>query len=316
METQTIITKRAVEDVGQQISRELANYLINGFKQKFPEEKPVVFIGRETIMKALENLDNVSGIRFMYGYGSANDAASRVLLLIPCNNTSTHLAIPNSIILPQGYMASTGNRVSFEKIWQLLYNHTARFSKYLPELAYNKIMRGTFMGINSLVTLLESADCAGINFNFGYDQTMTEAGAQNRPVFEAVNIEGFSFDPPWDFTQPCPTMCNGTIMENIIEADIENHKNNFDVLSLGHNFRDEYLLKEEGNGPLVEMYYYVNPSINEKITAVKNTGQTYENSYEPQIAAFNNLLAGGDFEEAGALFKSTINGMMDTYLFQ
>jgi hypothetical protein len=315
METQTIIQKRAAEDVGQPISTELAAYLTNGFKQKFPGEKPVVFIAKETVMKAIEGLDNVSGIRFMYGYESVNDAASRVLLLIPCNNTSTHLAIPNSIILPQGYMANTGKRIGFEKTWQLLYNHTARFTQYFPELAYHEIMRGTFIGINSLLTLLKNEDCAGINFNFGYDESLSMPSARNRPVFEAIDTLGF-FDPPgWDFTSPCPAFCDFTMMNNINRvAEI----NNTDIqrLRLDNHFRDEYLLKQDGNGALVEMYYYVNPSIQEKVMGDKNAGELYESIYHPQIIAFNNLLAEGNYDEAKVVFKRTVYGMMETYLFQ
>jgi len=316
METQTIVQKRAAEDVGQPISTELAAYLTNGFKQKFPDEKPVVFVAKETIMQAIEGLDNVSGIRFMYGYGSVNDAASRVLLLIPCNNTSTHLAIPNSIILPQGYMANTGKRVSFEKTWQLLYNHTARFTQYFPELAYHEIMRGTFMGINSLLTLLENEDCAGINFNFGYDDSLSIASARNRPVFQAVDITGLFLDPPpYDFTTPCPKVCDFTITDNINRV-AEINDTNIQRLEFDIHFRDEYLLKQEGNGALVEMYYYVNPSIQEKVMGDKNAGELYESMHQPQITTFNNLLAEGNYEEAKAVFQNAVYGMIQTYLFQ
>jgi hypothetical protein len=319
MEAKTISTKRAAEDVGQQISKEFADYLVNGFKGKFPEETPSVFISRETIMQAIEGLDNVSGVRFMYGFESVNDAVSRLLLMIPCNNTSTHLAIPNSIILPQGYMAHNGTRVGFEKCWQLLYNHTARFSKYFPELTFNKIMRGTFIGVNSLLSLLETEGCTGIKFNFGYDDTMVEDSAKNRPVFEALNLWGEVLDLPVDFTQPCPSLCgfaNIDRMEQFASLNVENHKNDINGLILNRNFRDEYLLKTEGNGPLVEMYYYVNPSINEKIATIEKVGQVFGNSYESQITAFNNLLADGNYENAKEVFENTIYGMMETYLFQ
>jgi len=314
METQTISTKRAAQDVGQRISREFADYLTGGFKHKFPAEKPAVFIAKETIMRAFEHLDNVSGIRFMYGYESADDAGSRVLLLIPCNNTSTHLDIPNSIILPQGYMAHNGKRVSFEKTWQLLYNHTSRFSNYFPGLAYNKIMRGSFIGINSLVALLEMEGCIGINFNFGYDDTIAEAPAKNKPVFEAVNHKGDVLDI-LDFTTPCPAYCDIAVEYNSQVIGI----NTSDIgkcLELNKHFRDEYLLKQESNGAFVEMYYYVKPSILEKIAAVKNAGKIYEDTYQPQIAAFNRLLESGNYEGAKTAFENTIKGMMETYLFQ
>jgi len=313
METQAISTKRVAEDVGQQISGDFADYLTNGFKKKFPEETPSVFITRDTIMRAIDGLDNVSGVRFMYGFESADDSRSRIVLMMPCNNTSTHRAIPNSIILPQGYMAHNGTRVSFEKTWQLLYNHTVRFSKYLPELPFNKIMRGTFMGINSLLTILEIEGCAGINFNFGYDDTIVEPSARNKPVFEVANIGGLSFDPPWDFTKPCPDACDFTIVDHIDSiGHTDRTTGSLMELNLNGHFRDEYLLKADGNGPLVEMYYYVNPSINEKAALIEG----YNNSHQSQIAAFNKHLADGNYYEAKEVFENTINGMMETYLFQ
>jgi hypothetical protein len=319
MKTETITRKRNAEDVGQKISLELADYLKNGFKQRFPEEKPAVFISKESILKAIENIGDLSGIRFMYGLGVANDPKSKVVIMIPCNNTSTHLPIPNSIMLPQGYMAHTGDVVSFENTWKILYNHTVHFNRYFAELPFNKIMRGSFMGINSLLSLISIEDCAGINFNFGYDETISEIPARNRPVFEAVNIWGDVPDGPWDFTTPCPSLCDykdTQQMEQLAAVNIEQHQPAVTGLKLNSDFRDGYLLKQESNGSLVEMYYYATPSINEKMEAIRNSGAGYNSVYEPQIKLFNDLIAEGSFTEAKTIFESTITGMIDTYLFQ
>jgi hypothetical protein len=152
METQTIATKRAAQDVGQRISGKLSDYLKNGFKQKFPCEKSVVFVSKETILKSFEHPDQISGIRFMYGFENGGDPESRVLLLMPCNITSTDLSIPNIIVKPHGYLNNKGNRVSLEKSWEILYNHALRFSVYYPGQNFNKIMRGSFIGIRSLIS--------------------------------------------------------------------------------------------------------------------------------------------------------------------
>ncbi|MGZ3752206.1 MAG: hypothetical protein ACXVAU_13075 [Mucilaginibacter sp.] len=201
--------KRAAEDEGQRITRDVADYLISGFKKKFPNEKPGVFISRETIMKAVAHLDNISGIRFMYGYESVKNSEStvlsRVLLLIPCSNSSTD-QIPNSIILPEGYITHTGVTLGFEKSKQVLYNHAVHFSRYFPGLDFNKIMRGTFFGINSLMSMLNIKDCVGVNFYFGYDDEVSDVPRKNKPVFEPINSRGESLDT-FDLLPPCPPWC-------------------------------------------------------------------------------------------------------------
>jgi len=317
METQTIVISRTAQDIGQPISREFAGYLTNGFKHNFPGETTSVFISRETILKAIENLDHVSGIRFMYGFEDANNPESRVVLLLPCNDTSVHKAIPNTIILNEGYMAHTGIKVEFKKTWQLLYNHVVRFGSYFPQLPYNRIMRGTFMGINSLLSLLQTDDCAGIQFSFGYDDTVADVSARNKPVFEAVNFSGWLLDSPYDFTTPCPAYCDFTLMENIDQVAYANkNAGGFTGLTLTNHFRDEYLLKDVVYAPLVELFYYANPTITEKVTGDKKSLELYENTCRSQVAAFNRLLAEGNYHEAKTAFEDTLTTMMKTCLFQ
>ena len=318
MQTLTINTKRTAENVGQRISREYADRLINGFKQKFPNEKQLVFISKKTILNAIKQAENISGLRFMYGFDAMNDVDSRVILMVPCNNTSTQLAIPNSIILPEGYLTNKGTKLNFDKTWQVLYNHTLRFGKYFPEAAYNQIMRGSFIGINSLHTLLESEECIGINFNFGYDETIPDVASRNKPVFAAVNSFGFDIDI-FDFTMPCPSMCDPVPPFNLgkigaVDTKIQVEANN--SLKLTPQFRDEFLLKNVANGGLVEMFYYANPSIYEKVMAGDSSKELYESVQIPQITKFNSLIEKGNFEEAKIVFEKTIKGMIHTYLFQ
>lgn len=316
MKTQTIATKTAAQDVGQRISEELSNYLKNGFKQRFPDEKSDVFLSRETIMKSFEHLDEISGIRFMYGFENASDPESRVLLLMPCNITSTALSIPNIIVEPQGYFTDKGNRVSLEESWKILYNHTSRFSKYYPDQNFNKIMRGSFIGIRSLLSLLETDGCTGINFNFGYDDTISDISIKNKPVFIAVNSWGNDLDI-FDFTMPCPPTCPPPDKGHNSFHNLNTGRKytSMDSLSLTNHFRDEYLLKYEGNGPLVEMYYSVSPAINEKINAAKNN-KLEESTHKLKIHDFNKLINTGDYDQAKIKFESIIRSMMNTYLFQ
>ncbi|QNK63540.1 hypothetical protein H7F33_03275 [Pedobacter sp. PAMC26386] len=313
MKTQTITTKRAAQDVGQRINEELADYLKNEFKQQFPAEKLVVFLTRETIMKSFDHLGDVSGIRFMYGLEKAGDSRSRVLLLIPCNTTSTNLNIPNIIVDPKGYINDRGTQVNLEKSWEILYNHTAHFTSYYPEHNYRKIMRGTFIGIRSLLSMLEIDGCEGINFHFGYDNTVSDISEKNRPVFEAVNSWGDGLDL-FDFTSPCPVYCD---IETLNGSQNQSEKHtNLNGLVLNPHFRDEYLLKYKEMGPLVEMFYSVGPAIDERIIASKSNSKTEVNPCQVQIKALDKLVNAGKYEEAKDVFEVIVKDMMDTYLFQ
>ncbi|WP_152620380.1 hypothetical protein [Pedobacter lusitanus] len=317
MQTQTIATKRAAQDVGQRISVELSDYLKSGFKQRFPEEKTAVYLSKETILKSFEHSDKISGIRFMYGFENADDPESRVLLLMPCNITSMHLSIPNIMVEYKGYLTDKGTWVSLERSWELLYNHTLRFSAYYPHHNYNKIMRGSFIGIRSLLSLLDTEGCVGINFNFGYDDTISDISIKNKPVFEAVNSWGDGLDV-FDFTMPCPPTCSPTDPRSVGHhtENISKSYSHPDSLNLNTHFRDEYLLKYNDNGPLVEMYYSVSPAISEKLNAVLDSNSIEGHAHRLQIQDFNNLVNTGNYGEAKIVFERIVKEMMDIYLFQ
>jgi hypothetical protein len=208
METLTITSNQTVAIAGQTISREHADYLINGFKENFPNEKPTVFISKETLLKAASQIDNISGIRFMYGFEAVNNGEARVLsrmlVLKPCVNIAGE-AVPAAIALPE-YITDNGTIIDAEKSRRVLHNQTARFSRYFPNLGFDKIMRGVFISANSLFALVELHGCVGINFHFGYDEAISNAPERNKPVMEAINSQGecinFSLLSP-----PCPPMC-------------------------------------------------------------------------------------------------------------
>jgi hypothetical protein len=117
---------------------------------------------------------------------------------------------------------------------------------------------------------------------------------------------------------PCPATCPPLDpVHNVFHHQNTGAKNtNMDSLSLNNHFRDEYLLKFEGNGPLVEMYYSVSSAINEKMNAVKKSNSLEENEHRLKIQDFNNLVNAGDYDEAKTMFESIIKNMMNTYLFQ
>jgi hypothetical protein len=218
METLATSKVQGIENAGQIITREYADYLINGFKRRFPSEKSVVFISNETISKAIEGIKDITGIRFMYGFESIDKdgikVLSRTIILVPCagslNNNDA-----DSVVLPQGYITHTGKNVSFEKTKQLMYNHSIKFSKYFPNIEFNSIVRGGFVGINTLLSILETENSVGINFNFGYDDVIQDYQAKNKIVLEAIDASGFWIEV-FDQIPICPPVCG---MVNIFDID-------------------------------------------------------------------------------------------------
>jgi hypothetical protein len=96
MPYQNVSATRPAESVGEIIDSRYALQLIRGFKEKFPGEIAEIQIETKFIFESMENLSNISGVRFMYGMETAGDPASKVILLIPCNNTRGEGSIPNS----------------------------------------------------------------------------------------------------------------------------------------------------------------------------------------------------------------------------
>lgn len=209
METVTISTQRSIENAGHEISRAHADYLTEGFKLKFPKETQSVFISKETIMQSVSSLDNVVGLHFMYGYKAIDvngvKTLSRILVLIPCKEREDSERI-DLIFLPNGYYTNTGEKLSVEQTKLVLYNHAVHFAKYFSGSDFNKVIKGAFIGINSLIELLGAENCAGINFKFGFDARIDDVTLKNKPTLEAVDNFG-NFISTWGDGPICPPIC-------------------------------------------------------------------------------------------------------------
>jgi hypothetical protein len=313
----TLITpKKAAEFVGEIIENDIAERMIDDFKKEFPKEVSQVEISVETIFRSVENVSNVSGIRFMYGLESSDDPLSRVIVLIPCNNTSTHLSIPNSIIMPEGYLTHNGKRVSLKRTWELLFNHAVHYSTLLKEVKFNRIVRGDFVGIESLKQLCFGfANAKSISYYFGYDKDCADLPFRNKSVLQPKNETGIGFDIYMDFTRPCPPYCSDDcIISKMVQKNAEQNSND-EELNIYRGFRDRYLYENILSAPLVEMYYYISPVL---IEAIQQTGKedlVYSEIYFGPMQNCNDLIANSKFEEAKLLFEETINSLLKKYVF-
>src|SRR5450631_1545390 len=182
--------RRPAESVGEVIDTDYALQLIRGFAEKFPGEVSWISIDTATIFASVKNLSNVSGIRFMYGMELVGDPASKIILLIPCNDTSGGLGIPNTIVAPEGYLNNKGERVGLKRTWELLYNHAIHYAGLLPEIKFSHIFRGDYFGIASLTGLLkEDRRAHSIQYHFGFDVNITDPALRHKPVLNPVDSD-------------------------------------------------------------------------------------------------------------------------------
>ena len=318
MQYPDLSAKRPAELVGEIIDSHYAQQLIGGFKEKFPGEVSVISIESKTIFDSVKDIPNVSGIRFMYGMRSADDPASKVILLIPCNNTSTRLPVPNTIVQPEGYLDNKGERVGLKRTWELLYNHAVHYAKLQPEIKFNKIFRGVFFGIDALTSLLKKdTEAHSVNYHFGFDENITDPPLRYKAVLTPLHIDGTSFNMDFDTGSVCPPFCgdpdpcaiSDVVNGNAPVSEIEKE------LNIYRGFRDEYFLRSPVNGPLIEMYYYISPAL---IEAIANTGRAkeiYHGLYHNQVRQCNELIEKGKYEEAKTLFEQTMERLMKEYLY-
>jgi hypothetical protein len=314
--------KRPAELVGEIIDSNYALQLILGFKETFPGEISVISIKSSTIFNSVKGIPNVSGIRFMYGMGSADDPASKVILLIPCNNTSTSLPVPNTIVQPEGYLNNEGERVSLKRTWELLYNHAVHYAQLQPEMKFKKIFRGAFFGIGSLTSLLKiDTEAHSVNYHFGFDENITDTSFQHKAVLNPLHRDGTSYDVYFDVNSPCPPDCypdepgapDPCVVTGAVNGNApvtENEKE----LNIFRGFRDDYFLNTPANGPLVEMYYYISPALTEAIANTGRAKEIYQSLYRNQIRQCNRLIENGKYEEAKTLFEQTMERLMKEYL--
>ncbi|MBO9565639.1 MAG: hypothetical protein J7621_22885 [Niastella sp.] len=316
----TTTSRKPAALTGELIDSAYALQLKQGFRERFPQEITSIFIKTATVFDAVKELPQVSGIRFMYGMESANDPTSKVILLIPCNSTSAHLAIPNTIVQPQGYLNHRGERVDLKRTWELLYNHAVHYACLLPEVKFNKIVRGVFFGIDSLHALLkEYTQAHGMHYYFGWDETVAGPAIQHKPVLQPVQADGNSYNIYMDYGSPCPPVCPGEgdscVATNSVNIGHVLTNDEDAELNIYRHYRDNYFLANAGNGPLVEMYYYVSPALTEAIQDTGRASAIYTELYNEEIRQCNVLIGEGKYEAAKVLFEQTMERLMKTYLF-
>ncbi|MFB0499344.1 hypothetical protein [Mucilaginibacter sp. NFR10] len=311
MKQEMLITQISPDRVGEFISESFYQELTENFQQKFPTEVKSVMLSRKVVETVL-NAENVSGIKFMNGLEDANDPSSRMLVLIPCNYTVT-ASLPNSIINQHGFMTNTGEVISLERTWQVLFNHVLNFKKLDPTMAYTQINRGSFMGREILTELVCSTKVNNLVYHFGHS---IDADYSYKAI---IHPESNMF-LIGDQSYPCPgsTGCPTTgkdpcaltrITTTMLGTEAEGQLNTLRA------FRDK-ILTDKLSGVEVEKYYTISASLLEAIDKTPNQGAIFKGLYDKYIATSLNAINQNDEETAFALFQEAMQHLAETYLYQ
>jgi len=301
------------EQVGEFISESFYKELTENFQQKFPTEIRSVTLNRMAVETAMSG-ENVSGIKFMNGLEDANDPSSRILVLIPCNYTVT-ASLPNSIINQYGFMTNTGEIISLERTWQVLFNHVLNFKKLDPEMSYTKINRGSFMGRVRLGEFLNATDCHNFIYHFGhlaeedlpYKLIIQPSDGMKMFIEQAMPCPGTAGCPAVTTSNdPCAlTQITTTMLGSGAESQ----------LNLLRTFRDK-ILTDKFSGVEVEKYYTISASLLEAIDKTQNKEAIIKGLYDKYIATSLNAISQNDEATAFVLFQEAMQHLTETYLYQ
>jgi len=283
MATNITMSRKPAQSIGEFISRDYYQYLINGYLEQHPAEQKSVFIGRQLILDTLNKIPHVSGIRFMYGLKEGADPSSRAIVLMPCNDTSTDRAVPNLILDAKGYLTDEGDRVSLDQCWQMFNRYVNRMCSLMPDERRKDIPRACFYGIDTLKDLLDREGCTGILYHFGYNPATQSLSQRYEAVLEAVGDQRESLQAYVEDGQRCPTACDGL-------------PPGFPFPGGGSVLTMEFIATEK-DGALYEMYHYVMPSLQE---ALEKSGEK---------TSFSGIKMSGDD------LKGRLEEMMRKYLF-
>ncbi|WDF77525.1 hypothetical protein PQ469_26930 [Mucilaginibacter sp. KACC 22773] len=312
MKTEMLSTVLDPTTVGEFITESFYKELTEDFQKKFPSEIRSVSLSRLAVEAVLKE-DNVSGIKFMNGLEDANDPSSRILVLIPANRTVTN-SLPNSIINKNGFMTNTGERISLERTWQVLFNHVMNFKKLEPTAHYTKINRGSFMGQVRLNEFLNTTDCSTFIYHFGYLKgedlpyklIIQPSDGMNMYIEMSAPCPGSTGCPASTSSEPCALT---RIATNFAGKEADNQ------LNVLRGFRDK-ILQEKFNGAEIEKYYTISASLLEAIDKEQNKAVIFKEIYDKYIQTSITSINNNDEATAYSLFQEAMQHLTDTYLYQ
>lgn len=297
--------------VGEFITENLYQELAQNFRTKFPSETRFVNLSKSAVETVLSD-SNVSGIKFMNGLTDVNDPSSRILVLIPANYTMNN-SLPNAVIKKDGFITNTGEVISLEKTWQVLFNHVLNLKKLDAGMHYTKINRGSFLGRKLLTALAEEAVNDNLIYTFGYNIEMNYPyKALIYPETNAFYIGDQSYPCPG--SSGCPTTGKDPCALTRIATNFAG-KEADGQLNVLRGFRDK-ILQEKFNGAEIEKYYTISASLLEAIDKEQNKAVIFKEIYDKYIQTSIASINNNDEATAYSLFQEAMQHLTDTYLYQ
>jgi len=298
--------------VGEFITESYYRELALNFGAKFSSEARFVNLSKSAVETVLSD-SNASGIKFMNGLTDVNDPSSRILVLIPANYAMNN-SLPNAIINKAGFITNTGEVISLEKTWQVLFNHVLNFKKLDAGMHYTKINRGSFFGRVRLTELLNATECKSFIYHFGY---IIEENLPYKPMIqpeneitmyleEALPCPGSPSCPKTGSSDPCALTRIATNFAGT-EADGQ--------LNVLRGFRDK-ILQDKFTGTEIEKYYTISASLLEAIDKEQNKAVIFKEIYDKYIQTSVTSINNNDEATAYSLFQEAMQHLTDTYLYQ
>jgi hypothetical protein len=298
------------ENVGKQISKEQRDFLLTHFKDTFPDKTSSLELSKSLLSYILTE-SGVSGIRFMYGKRDSSKSETCIVLM-PCGYDYKGDGIPN-IILQENYFLHTGEQVSIEETWKILFNHVMHEHRLNPSLNVKKIHRGDYWGINRLMDFINYQEAASLRFSFGYSPLECDFTQGIHPVLEAMDINKNILDIFMDFTGPCPTSCvdpiEPCIATNVMK--IISQYESEEELNILRQFRDDLWFSP--NGHLVELYYHTSPVLTTAIDQLENKEEIYKSIYYNSLKPCFEAINAQDDHKTCELFVQSFKNLANTY---
>jgi hypothetical protein len=309
--TQITLSATAAADTGSIITKDTYDRMVSLYREKFPNSKQTITIDRAAIREIIQQRHAISGIRFMLALDEQDDLK---LILMPCNKISFNNRIPNCLILPEGYRDSRNQLQGLSTSFKQMARYASERLKEEPQIAWNKLVRGIFFGINSLAVFFDKMASASLRFHLAVGleypyRNMTTC------VLELTNDAGSIY---MDTGSPCPPdpSCEGgpdTCLLSMAAARTLGKEEAANLLNRFRIFRNEIMLERRPD--LVDMYYYGIPGITEAVEKAGNRQDLY-NSIGERMQLFDNLIRSGEYDRVIELYQQEMEMLFKKHLFQ
>ena len=296
--------------VGEFISSELNNSLIDSYEKEFPGVVSKFSVDHQLVEKVFSMHDKVTGLQFAMGLTDTLNPNSSRVLLIPCTHAEKGMK-PIPLISYRGYYDLDGGLVPLIEACQIIANQAAYRKTHNQNLTYKDIERFSFVGRNMISNLLSVPNCESFSFQFGFENnriaTILSPLDANGENINDIYADKMGTTPPMGNCPPGEE-CGGDCAAELVMS-IKSNKEDLDII---RTFRDNYLLNLENGDWLYEMYYFISPLVTYKINNACNKIQLIDTLHS-KIKAMTHLIEAEEYDKTVSVFRNTLEELVDVY---